>query len=145
MPKGDLHVTVTLAMGVSDSGKKRFRVEHLCFQCLAKWLIGEYVRWTTRKKKPAGRPKGRTGFPQLSDEQREERRRLVVARGRLIRGITRSYDMVKVRADFHRLTELSLEITKLGGPIQSNLMSRRSEEDRKAFLAKLSAAGIIYG
>lgn len=138
---GVLHITVSMRMGRSPRGKDRWKIVHLHILCLTTWLIVQHVQWGERKKKPNGRPPGSGKLNILSDEDRAARHDLVVERGRLIREIIETYDMVKVRSHHARLAILTDSIADLGGPLNLD-MSRRTQESRDMFAAKLAGAGI---
>src|SRR3990167_3164209 len=82
LPAGEVYGTVTLRLGQTKAGKSRWASAkvHLS-ECLAKWVVMDYVRFTyKREKQRGGRPVG-TGLAQrLDPEQVVQRKHLVRTR-----------------------------------------------------------------
>ncbi|KKL24029.1 hypothetical protein LCGC14_2419450 [marine sediment metagenome] len=136
--KGERHVTVIQTFGKSKAGKTKYKAVKVHFTCLAKWLICEDLRYSTRKKEKGGRPEG-SGL-QLPDSDKKERRHLVRTRARLMRLVMATEDEELITVLGERIGFVQQQIVALGGPLNENLM-HRSPELRKAISAKLRRVG----
>jgi len=137
--KGQLYSTVVVRLGKSKAGKQKWRSVKVHLDgCLAKWVIVDYTRFSTRRKARGGRPEG-TGL-QLDDNSKKERRHLTRTRARLMRLLLETDDVDRIKMLVGRITVTSERITALGGALNPNLM-RRSLEAREAVNAQLKIGG----
>ncbi|KKM93932.1 hypothetical protein LCGC14_1203400 [marine sediment metagenome] len=139
IPEGERYVTVVMTFGQSKAGKTKYKAVRVHFVCLAKWLICDDLRYSTRKKEKGGRPEG-SGL-QLNEEGKKKRRHLIRTRARLLRLILATPDwedsgMDRIRKLVGRIEAIQPQIKELGGPINDNL-NRRASEVRKALDAKI--------
>jgi len=137
--KGQLYSTVVVRLGKSKAGKQKWRsVKVHLDSCLAKWVIVDYTRFSTRRKARGGRPEG-TGL-QLDNNSKKERRHLTRTRARLIRLLLETDDSNRIKMLVARISSIGKRITALGGALNPNLM-RRSPEAREAVNARLKIRG----
>ena len=143
---GELHAVIMLrygkfqeaafqalaAMGQARTKKAGLKYRRLHLNnCLAVWAIAAHTFRSENRK--AGRPKGSTQLPEMSDEERLVRRRLVRRKAQVYREILAEEDDTKGRRLIERLKDLNeqLSVDVLEG------MTRRSQPEIRVLNQKL--------
>ena len=122
------------AQGQAKSKKAGFKYRRLHLKdCLATWLIAIHHYRTEARSQRKGRPQGSSQLPQMSDEDRLARRRLVRRKAATLR-------LILKEEDDQRLVVLVGRLGSLESQMEVDViedMARRSESNKRLLNQKI--------
>ena len=130
------------AQGRAGSKKAGFKYRRLHLKdCLATWLVAIHHYRTEARSQRKGRPAGSGQLPQMPDEEKLTRYRLVRRRAATLR-------LLIATEDDHRIVVLYRRLKSLGSQMEVGViddMARRDQENIRLLNAKLKRAEELVG